>query len=583
MQQIISRLMPGLIYIFFLISSQCFAGVKYNFAPVDHQFDSIAQALLIKEFTSAPTPDASQALTDMERIASRTNNPQLRARLLFWQTRLGQLQAYPQEAIKTLNKAKTLTREDFDYDRAFINYQLAGNHQRLGNYFTSYQLLQQAIPVFAKYGDDYSLGNSYLLLALVYHNIGEYDSALEATAKARKHYSEARFPLNRVYFMEGLIVHDPPKETALYKLSLAEGVHEPAMSIQAMLNLADIYISTNKPDSATLFLRNAETLLHEKLNNNPIFEALILHQQARIAMQRHDYAATIALIDKAEEIWERYPGEQYEPEILLLKSKALEAMGRRDEAFDALKRYQELQDSNRRVVEAKEIPKARDREAINRQREMIAEIQHLEKARRDQLYILLLGMGLLLLAVAGVLIYIWQRKKIMKVENRELRSNLEQEMIIARFNRENFEKDIQKKDCEISSSVLLLSNKNDVLSQIGEITRTFADDGKIPPEYVKQINDVVGNSLKSDDEWSRFKLHFDSVHPSFFVKLKGASEELTENDLRLCAYIRIGMRSKEIAEMLAVSPASINSNRYRLRKKLNIGKGDSLEDFIRKI
>ena len=151
------------------------------------------------------------------------------------------------------------------------------------------------------------------------------------------------------------------------------------------------------------------------------------------------------------------------------------------------------------------------------------------------------------------------------------------------MNRKNFEQDIKQKECEISSSTLLLANKNEVLQQISDITRKYQEMGSIPAEYVKQVNDVIGDSLKNDDEWQRFKRHFDSVHPDFFVKLKEAGTGLTENDLRLCAYIRIGMRAKQIAEMLSVSPDSVNSNRYRLRKKLKIQKGDSLDDFIRKI
>ena len=78
-------------------------------------------------------------------------------------------------------------------------------------------------------------------------------------------------------------------------------------------------------------------------------------------------------------------------------------------------------------------------------------------------------------------------------------------------------------------------------------------------------------------------MHFDSVHPNFVTKLKAASEELTENDLRLCAYLRIGMRAKDIASMLSVSPASVNTNRYRIRKKLGLTKEDSLDDYIRSI
>ena len=100
---------------------------------------------------------------------------------------------------------------------------------------------------------------------------------------------------------------------------------------------------------------------------------------------------------------------------------------------------------------------------------------------------------------------------------------------------------------------------------------------------MQQVNNVIGDSLRNDDEWSRFKLHFDSVHPDFFLKLKERCADLTENDLRLCAYIRIGMRAKQIAEMLSVTPDSINTARYRLRKKFGMEKGDKLDDFIRQI
>ena len=73
------------------------------------------------------------------------------------------------------------------------------------------------------------------------------------------------------------------------------------------------------------------------------------------------------------------------------------------------------------------------------------------------------------------------------------------------------------------------------------------------------------------------------MHPGFFTKLKERYSELTENDLRLCAYLRIGLRTKEIATMLTVSPASINTARYRMRKKLNLAKDESLDDLIRAV
>ena len=83
----------------------------------------------------------------------------------------------------------------------------------------------------------------------------------------------------------------------------------------------------------------------------------------------------------------------------------------------------------------------------------------------------------LLIAVA-IAIWLHQLGRLRRQENRELRKSLEQETIISQLNRQNFEEDIKQKDCEISSSTLLLANKNEVLQQLHDITKRFSDDGR---------------------------------------------------------------------------------------------------------
>lgn len=572
-----------LVLLLSVLSLVASADVRYMFKPIDSEFDKIAKSLLEKEFYFRKEPDMSKSLAALNRIAAATGNSQLKARAIFWEARTGQLQGKPDEQIAKLEKARSMSSSEYDYDNAFINYQLAGNYQRLGKYFTTYQLLQLAIPVFEKNKDDYALGNAYLLLALTYNEIGEIEQASENIEAARRHYAAAGFPLNRIYFFQALMNPDNKESLRLYELSVAAGTHEPPMSVQAMTNISKIFLSEMQLDSATYYVTTARELINNSMGGNEVFMAMLLEQEAEIALQQKKYEDVVRFSEKIEEISDKYPGEHFTPSHFLFRSKALEALGRNDEAFAALKKHQALTQENLRTLKAREIPKAREREAIARQKEMIAEVRQQEQQERNRLYILLLALGVLLVTTAGFLIFMSQRAKIRKIKNRELRSNLEQQMALSRFNRENFEKDMQKKECEISSSVLLLSNKNDVLQRIHDITREYADVGRIPPDYVKSINEAVGNSLRSDDDWSRFKLHFDGVHPAFFTKLKEKSDELTENDLRLCAYLRIGMRSKEIASMLAVSPASINTARYRIRKKLGMSKNENLDDFIRKI
>lgn len=556
---------------------------KYAFTPINREFDNIANQLLEKEFYFRSQPDAEAAVAQMQKIARLSRNNQLIARGIFWEVRTNQLVGKPELQIAKLLKARKLSSADYEYDNAFINYQLAGNYQRLGKYFTTYQLLQKSIPVFERFGDRYSLGNSWLLMALTYWEIGEIEQAISCIDKAQQYYKEVGFPLNRIHYFRAMMHSNENTSLKFYKMSVNEGQHEPPMSVQALISISKLFLNQNKLDSAQYYVDKAHRLIEGPLKRNDFFRVMLLYQQAEIALNKKQYSEVIQITDDINSVMKHYPGEHLTHDLYKFRSESYEAMGNFTAAFEALKQHQRMQNEYLATMHAREIPKAREREAISRQKQLISEVRRQEQQHRYNLYILMLALGIITIASTGLLIFFYQRAKIRKIKNRELRSNLEQQMAIARFNRENFNKEMQRKACEISTSVLLLSNKNDVLQRIGDITREYADSGRIPRDYVDCINETVGTSIKNDNEWSRFKLHFEGVHPGFFVSLKEHSNDLTENELRLCAYLRIGMRAKEIAGMLAVSAASINTARYRIRKKLGLSKDDSLDDFIRKI
>ncbi|MEG2666949.1 MAG: helix-turn-helix transcriptional regulator, partial [Bacteroidales bacterium] len=77
-----------------------------------------------------------------------------------------------------------------------------------------------------------------------------------------------------------------------------------------------------------------------------------------------------------------------------------------------------------------------------------------------------------------------------------------------------------------------------------------------------------------DESWKEFELRFEEVHTDFFKKLNDRFPDLTQNDKRLCAYLRLNISTKDIANLLYLSVAGVESARYRLRKKLNINSTD---------
>ncbi len=88
---------------------------------------------------------------------------------------------------------------------------------------------------------------------------------------------------------------------------------------------------------------------------------------------------------------------------------------------------------------------------------------------------------------------------------------------------------------------------------------------------------------ENEEDWNIFRDYFEAVHNGFFDRLSAVHSELTPNEKRLCAYLRIGLNSNEISKLLSISKEGIKKNRYLLRKKMGLQTGESLEDFISKI
>jgi DNA-binding CsgD family transcriptional regulator len=83
-----------------------------------------------------------------------------------------------------------------------------------------------------------------------------------------------------------------------------------------------------------------------------------------------------------------------------------------------------------------------------------------------------------------------------------------------------------------------------------------------------------------DKEWENFSKHFDKVQSDFLVDIKEIHPNLTGNELKLCAYLRMNLSTKEIAQLMNISARGIEISRYRLRKKLQITSEMSLFDYL---
>lgn len=192
---------------------------------------------------------------------------------------------------------------------------------------------------------------------------------------------------------------------------------------------------------------------------------------------------------------------------------------------------------------------------------------------------------LLLLVVIGYFInkayrnfYHKQKEKLIEENNLLLEiKELENEQQLMKLRNEQLSQDVDNKNRELAVSTMSLNSKNELLAFIKEdLKKTSQDDNKNIKSVIRTIND----NITEEDSWKVFKEAFDSADKDFLKRIKQLHPLLTPNDLRLCAYLRLNLSSKEIAPLFNISVRSVEIKRYRLRKKMDLQHEIGLVEYI---
>jgi DNA-binding CsgD family transcriptional regulator len=170
-----------------------------------------------------------------------------------------------------------------------------------------------------------------------------------------------------------------------------------------------------------------------------------------------------------------------------------------------------------------------------------------------------------------------------KLENTHLQEKINITKKINELEKFKYKAEIEAKDKELTILSLQLVTKNEILTDISEMTNKLYKTNMMDAISFNNLKKIIKENLNLDKDWDQFKKMFENVHQIFFTKLKQTCPELTENEMRLCAYLKVNLQNREIAKILNVSQATIATNRYHIRKKLNLDKKTSLENYIREI
>lgn len=258
--------------------------------------------------------------------------------------------------------------------------------------------------------------------------------------------------------------------------------------------------------------------------------------------------------------------------LLHLKSDILSSLGRNEEALSSLQEMLIFQDSANKIQNLHEVNQLMTKQEIlslekeYKHREFVEQLKHSrEKMGMFTIIIVLLG-------IVAIALLLWNRKRIL-LKNKQIQE-------------ESLKFELETRNRELASNVVSLMKKNEVFSEIiGKLDQI--KENAVKDETKEALTKVKKEIEKTIDGsfWDEFELRFKNVHSDFYDKLIAQFPNLTSNELRLCAFLKMNLSTKDIASITGQNPRSIDKARERLRTKLGISndKSVSLASFIQKI
>lgn len=211
------------------------------------------------------------------------------------------------------------------------------------------------------------------------------------------------------------------------------------------------------------------------------------------------------------------------------------------------------------------------------------------RSRLAYLAYLMLGLA------SGGLGYVWIEKsyqkktarfkavqqKVLEKKETALKSSHEE---IEKLKFEKLQVEIKGKNKELASATMHLINKNSFIDHVKLHLNAIVKKSKnneVKSELQKVVVSIDRN-IADDKEWEQFEIHFDQVHGDFIQRFKKLHQSLSPQEIKLSAYLRMNLSSKEIASLMNISTRGVEIARYRLRKKLEMERADNLQEYILK-
>lgn len=474
-----------------------------------------------------------------------------------------------------------------------------------GDILKALEYSDKALDLAKESGNKRFIASSYLSRGTIFLQTGQYDKALETyfdglkiaeEIKDLKHVSRIQNNIGVIY--DFLQKYDKALESYLKTLEVYNSMPQ-AMQLKERSklssyynNIGSVYLTRNDlATSETYFLKALDIAT---VDDDKVMQGVIYNNMGKLYRFRKNFPKAYEYLNKSLEVrlLLNNKSEITKSYFFLMElnledgntEKALELakiaydlatemgsvewikwitktmftiygqMGRCEDALWAFQQYKIMSDS---LVNEQTITRIAQTQ-MQFEYEKVEEARMAKQQRTRLIYVIFISIFALSTIIIGLLYVI--------AKNRGEKSQLE---------KENLEMDLETKNKELITNVMYLVKKSELMNDVS--SRLMELKSRLKKENIEPVQKIIFDLHTGADQgvWKEFELRFQQVHKDFYKNLKEKFPNLTPGEVKLCAFLRLNMTSKEISAISHQSVKSIEVLRTRIRKKLNLTNTDT--------
>lgn len=499
-------------------------------------------------------------------------------------------------ALDTYNKSLKISIKEKDSTNIFYSYIKIGLlYERISNYNKSADNFYKAFNIAKNSNNKANLSDAYNKLGNLYILDKEYDKAFDYFSKSaeieqklgnKKGIAATYNNIGEVYRYKG----ENDKAIEYYKKAVPINIKMGNKQWLA-INYENIgTIHHKKGDLKLAYDYYTKALEYAKETNDRTGITSISNNIGRLYFDRYELKKSLKYLKIAYDEAFNISSPEYIKDAAKNLSDVYYTMGEYKKAYAYFQIYIRNHDKIKQASESRIIIQLETDHKLDKKDKEIEILEEKNKNSKLQMYLMILFV--IFVIMSSLLMY--NRIKIKHKKTKDLlianKQRIEAEKALTETQIKNIElekeilqDDLKYKNKELMNFALHIIHKNDFLVNVKDELKSIKSKDINTSKQIRELLIKINQSQKLTEELDQFQENVENANKEFFEKLNASYPDLTPNERRLAALLRINLSSKEIASLNNISIKAVEMGRYRLRKKLDLSTNDGLNEFFRNL